>query len=90
MVGSAGLAGSNTDVPAVPFFRRIMDDIRAQIRNGTLRPGQRLPSTRDLATHYDVSPGTVRAAIDRLLESGELLGHQGVGVFVAEKGLTDG
>lgn len=84
MVGSAGLAGS-TDVPAVPFFRRIMDDIRAQIADGRLNPGQRLPSTRLLAEHYDVSPGTVRAAIDRLLDSGELTGHQGVGVFVAEE-----
>lgn len=76
-------------MPAVPYFRRIMDDIRAQISDGRLRPGDRLPSTRDLAKQYNVSPGTVRAAVDRLLDSGELNGHQGVGVFVSERGFTE-
>jgi GntR family transcriptional regulator len=37
-----------------------------------------------LAEQYDVSPGSVRQAITLLMETGELRGHQGLGVFVAE------
>lgn len=67
----------------VPYYRRIMADITSQISAGTLPPGSQLPSTQELATQYGVSTGTVRAAVDRLLEGGVLTGHQGRGVFVA-------
>jgi GntR family transcriptional regulator len=60
-----------------------MDDIRTQIGDGRLRPGDRLPSTPRLAAQYGVSPGTVRQAVSRLLEVGVLRGQPGLAVFVA-------
>ena len=85
MVEYAGLAGSIA-VPAdfTPLYRRVMAEIREKIRTGEWPPGHRLPSTRDLATQYNVAPGTIREAVNRLLETGELRGHQGLGVFVED------
>lgn len=85
MVEYAGLAGSIA-VPAefTPLYRRVMAEIRDKIRTGEWPPGHRLPSTRDLAVQYDVAPGTIREAVNRLIELGELRGHQGLAVFVAD------
>lgn len=84
MVESTCLAGSSTmPVEFVPLYQQVINDINAKIADGRLRPGDRLPSTAALAAEYDVSPGTVRFAINRLLDRGVLRGHQGLGVFVA-------
>lgn len=73
--------------PSEPHYRRIMRDIRERIASGELKPGDRLPSTAELAEQYAVSPPTVRQAITLLAETGELVGHQGLSVRVAERKL---
>lgn len=70
--------------PFTPHYRRIMNDIREQIADGRLAPGAKLPSTQELAELYEVRPSTVRQAITLLIEAGDVRGHQGLGVFVAE------
>lgn len=65
-------------------YERIVSDIRAQIASGQLRPGDRLPSTRELRERYGCSQVTVRTAILLLQQDGLLRGDQGVGVFVAD------
>ena len=96
---SSGLAGSPI-VSDPPFYRRIVDDVRRRITLGAdpqstdpdrWPPGTKLPSTRELVAHYRealnspaLSTLTVRRAVDLLIESGELRGQQGVGVFVAD------
>lgn len=67
----------------MPMWRQISQDIQAKIAAGLLRPGDKLPSTREMAETYQVAPATVRKAVDILLATGVLRGHQGVGVFVA-------
>jgi GntR family transcriptional regulator len=51
---------------------------------GTLRPGDPLPSERELAERYDVARMTVRAEITRLAGEGLVERVQGRGTFVAE------
>lgn len=69
-----------------PHYRRIIADIRQRIASGEWPPGHKLPSTRELKDLYEVrSTSTVRQAIMIMLETGELRGHQGLGVFVADK-----
>jgi len=87
MVKSAGLAGSSTAVARenfTPFYAQVMNSISADIAAGRLKPGQRLPSTRQLVAQYGHSAGTIRKAIDELVRAGVLRGHQGVAVFVAD------
>lgn len=71
-------------MPVEPHYRRIMRDIREKIASGEYAPGAELPSTRELAESYVVAPSTVRAAINILLETKELTGHQGKAVSVAD------
>lgn len=68
-----------------PLYRRIMEDLRTRVDRGDLRPGDKLPSTRELAEQYDTGASTVRQAIALMLETGELRGHQGRGVYVADR-----
>lgn len=69
--------------PYVPLWRRIRQEIQDKINAGILQPGDKLPTTRELAEQYDTSGVTVRKAIDILIEAGVLEGRQGIGVFVA-------
>ncbi|HWO60354.1 MAG TPA: winged helix-turn-helix domain-containing protein, partial [Umezawaea sp.] len=46
---------------------KMYDQIRAAIVAGRVQPGQRLPSTRELAGRLAVSRTTVGVAFDRLL-----------------------
>jgi DNA-binding GntR family transcriptional regulator len=63
-------------------FRAIADEIAA----GTLAPGERLPSERELCTLLSVSRATVRRALAELAEEGLVEAHAGRGTFVATAG----
>ena len=68
----------------VPIFRQISDGLRRAILDGRLRPGQRVPSTRGLATDLGVSRLPVLSAYEQLLHEGYLVGRTGSGTFVSE------
>jgi DNA-binding GntR family transcriptional regulator len=69
----------------VPDYQRVAEDIRQQIRDGRLRPGDKLPSRAELCTIYKVSQQTVASALLVLKTGGWTRGHQGRGVFVVEE-----
>ncbi|MCW3843705.1 GntR family transcriptional regulator [Micromonospora yasonensis] len=75
--------------PYEPLWRRIRREIQAKIAAGILKPGDKLPTTKELAEQYDTSGVTVRKAIDLLIEAGVLEGRQGVGVFVSDTSEQD-
>lgn len=58
--------------------------LRTEILEGRLRPGTRLPSTRDLAERYGLSRGTIVNAFDLLKSEGYLESTVGSGTFVSE------
>src|SRR5574343_1417339 len=84
VIQSLRLAGVIMD-RSTPFFRRLLQEIREKIAAGEWPPGHKIPSTADLADQFGYSRGTVRAAVDRLKERGELEGQPGVGGFVPER-----
>lgn len=58
--------------------------LRVAILDGRLAPGERLPSTRDLATQLGVSRKTTLEVYDQLSAEGYLTTHRGDGTFVAD------
>ncbi|SES20599.1 regulatory protein, gntR family [Streptomyces sp. yr375] len=52
--------------------REVADELRARIRTGVLRPGQRMPTQAKLADEFGVERGAVRQAL-RILQSEQLL-----------------
>ncbi len=70
--------------PATPAYRWLYSALRDGILEGRLRPKARLPSTRDLASHYRLSRGTVVNAFLQLRSEGYLEGTVGSGTFVSE------
>jgi GntR family transcriptional regulator, transcriptional repressor for pyruvate dehydrogenase complex len=62
----------------------VVRQIEELILRGILRPGERLPSERDLAEKLGVSRPSLREAIGELAEAGLLASKAGSGVFVAE------
>lgn len=68
----------------VPRYRQIVDQVETLIRSGVLRPGDPLPSVRELASQLTVSLITTRRAYSDLAAAGLIVQHQGRGSFVAE------
>ncbi|WP_052851970.1 GntR family transcriptional regulator [Streptomyces avicenniae] len=63
-------------------YQRIADDLRQQIADGLLSPGDRLPSEQRLATQYGVGLPTVRQAIALLEGEGLVDKRHGRGTFI--------
>ncbi|MFI0352511.1 GntR family transcriptional regulator [Actinomadura sp. 9N407] len=68
-----------------PGYLQIADDLREQVTDGRLGPGDALPSTAELRVQYDVSAGVVKAAISVLRTEGVVIGQQGKGVFIRDR-----
>ncbi|MBS1890569.1 MAG: FadR family transcriptional regulator [Actinobacteria bacterium] len=60
-------------------FEEVINRIMEAIRLGLLRPGDRLPAERDLASHFGVSRATVRQAIGSLHQAGHVEARRGRG-----------
>jgi DNA-binding GntR family transcriptional regulator len=75
------------DRPAGPRLKlryvQVIDLIEGLIAERGLRPGDLLPTQKELAAMAGVSLITVRRALDVLERAGRVSGHQGVGTFVA-------
>src|SRR5579872_5311281 len=69
----------------VPAYRQIIDQVLGGIAAGTLRPGDQLPTVRQLAVDLAINPNTVVRAY-RELEIREVLStQQGTGTFITDK-----
>jgi DNA-binding GntR family transcriptional regulator len=67
-----------------PAYLQVADDLRASISGGTFKPGERLPSGRDLARRYGVAPMTISHALDVLRGEQLVEAYPGRGVFVTD------
>lgn len=72
-------------------FEAVCDQIRRQIADGTLQPGQRIPGERELAEQFDISRAGVREALRSLELAGVVEARTGQsGGFFIKAGNTDG
>lgn len=68
----------------IPIYLQVVDDIKKQIAIGSLRPGDRLPSTRDLAAMYQINPNTATRVYSELELLGISFTKRGLGTFLSE------
>jgi DNA-binding FadR family transcriptional regulator len=66
-------------------YEQVAERLAADIRSGSLAPGERLPSERDLARTFEVSRASVREAIASLQVQGVVETRKGAGTFVAAR-----
>jgi GntR family transcriptional regulator len=66
-----------------PLYLQLKRWIEDAVARGAVKPGDALPSERDLATKVDVSRVTVRKAVQHLVRDGVLVQRHGSGTFVA-------
>ncbi|WP_282937001.1 FadR/GntR family transcriptional regulator [Paenibacillus sp. RC67] len=64
------------------IYEVIADQIKEQIVNGALTPGQKLPSAKELSERFQVGRSTVREALSALKAMGLVEIHQGEGSYV--------
>ena len=69
----------------VPVYRQIIDQVLGAIAAGSLRPGDQLPTVRQLAVDLTVNPNTVVRAYRELEIRGVLATQQGTGTFIADQ-----
>jgi GntR family transcriptional regulator / MocR family aminotransferase len=67
-----------------PIYRKLYNWFREGIVSGRLRPGQRVPSSRELVSELKISRSTVLAAFQQLHAEGYLQGAHGSGTYVAK------
>lgn len=72
-------------VSQLPRYRLAADQIAAQIDDGSLRPGDKMPTERELVEKLGVSRATVREAIIALEIMGYVESRFSAGVFVKER-----
>lgn len=67
-----------------PVYQQIVDQVSEAIARGVLRPGDKLPAVRKLATDLVVNPNTVARAYSLLEQSGLVSTKKGSGTFVSD------
>jgi GntR family transcriptional regulator len=66
----------------VPAYRQVVDQVRHALRMGTLQPGDRLPTVRDVVKQIAINPNTVHRAYRDLEAQGLTEGRPGSGTFI--------
>ena len=68
----------------VPTYLQLVQQVRRAIRLGMVRPGDQLPTVKDVVTSLTINPNTVLHAYRQLDLEGLVEGRRGVGTFVSE------
>lgn len=75
---------TSPESPRLLRYEVVKDLVLSMIDEQNLKPGDRLPSSSELALLAGVSQISVRRALDELERAGRIQRHQGVGTFVAQ------
>ena len=67
----------------VPTYLQLTQQVRQAVRLGILRPGDQLPTVKDVVGRLAINPNTVLKAYRELDREGIVEGRRGVGTFVA-------
>ena len=68
-----------------PIYRQLKERVIAMMLDGILKPGEALPSVRQVAADYQLNPITVSRAYQELADEGLVEKRRGLGMFVTEE-----
>ena len=68
----------------LPIYSQLVEQIKLGIVSGSLLPGERLMSVRDMATEAGVNPNTMQRALQELERDGMVYSQRTAGRFVTE------
>jgi GntR family transcriptional regulator len=69
------------------IYLQIADHFFENILLGKWRPGDRIPSVREMAVSIEVNPNTVMRTFTYLQDKGIIYNKRGIGYFVSDDGL---
>lgn len=67
----------------IPIYKQIVDQVNRLVISGFLKPGDEIPSVRQVASNFDVNPMTISKAYSLLEATGVLERVRGKGMIVA-------
>ena len=70
----------------IPIYIQIASELKNRIIGGQLKPGDKLPSVREIAEEFSVNPNTAQRVFIELDKDGITYIERGVGTFVKEDG----
>jgi GntR family transcriptional regulator len=76
---------NSVKIRSLPLYRRASESILQRLQANEWQEGEAIPSEFELAAQHEVSQGTMRKALDLLVEEGVLVRRQGAGTFVAAR-----
>ncbi len=68
----------------VPIYKQVVQQVEKGIMGGLLKPGDQLPTVREVALELTINPNTVARAYRELEHAGVIESTQGRGTFVAK------
>ena len=68
-----------------PIYRQLKERVIAMMLDGVLRPGDALPSVRQVAAEYQLNPITVSRAYQELADEALVEKRRGLGMYVTEE-----
>ena len=68
-----------------PIYRQLKDRVIAMMLDGLLKPGDALPSVRQVAAEYQLNPITVSRAYQELADENLVEKRRGLGMFMTEE-----
>jgi GntR family transcriptional regulator len=68
-----------------PIYRQLKDRVIAMMLDGVLKPGDALPSVRQVAAEYQLNPITVSRAYQELADEALVEKRRGLGLFVTDE-----
>ena len=68
-----------------PIYRQLKDRVIAMMLDGILKPGEALPSVRQVAAEYQLNPITVSRAYQELADENLVEKRRGLGMFMTEE-----
>jgi GntR family transcriptional regulator len=67
-----------------PIYRQLKERVVAMLLDGVLKPGDALPSVRQVAAEYQLNPITVSRAYQELADEAIVEKRRGLGMYVTE------